>query len=336
MAALDDTLSLGAAGTPIPSADQGELIDPSPFVRRTERGEAELELLVRGARCAGCIRKIEGGLAVLPGVASARLNLSTGKLAVRFDPAVAAPAAVSRTLQDLGYHAAPFDPGQAIADSDAEGRRLVRCMAVAGFAAANVMLLSISVWAGHDGEMAGATRGVFHWLSAAIALPAAVYAGRPFFASAWGALRRGRANMDVPISLAVVLALGLSLYETARGGRDAYFDAAVVLLFFLLIGRTLDHRLRARARAAARGLLALQASTARRIEPDGRAAAVAARDVRPGDRSCSPRAIGSRWTWWWRRACRRPTFRSPPARPRPSRWGRATRSSPVSSTSPNG
>jgi Cu2+-exporting ATPase len=284
MAAVTDVLAgPGCPTTGSPPVDRTMLVDPRPFVR-THDGESELDLLVRGARCAGCMRKIEGGLAATPGVAAARLNLSTGKLAVRFDASRLPPAAIVRKLADLGYPATPFDPAKAEADVDAEGRRLLRCLAVAGFAAANVMLLSVSVWSGHDGEMAGATRALFHWISALIAMPAAAYAGRPFFESAWRALRRGRANMDVPISLGVLLALALSLYETALGGQHAYFDAAVGLLFFLLIGRYLDHQLRARARAAARELLAMQAATASRIEADGRVVAVAAGDVRPGDR----------------------------------------------------
>lgn len=255
--------------------------DPGPFVRRDGDADA-IELLVRGAKCAGCIAKIEGGVGALPGVSAARLNLSTGKLAVRFDADRLPPARITETVERLGYGAAPFDPSEALALEDEDGARLLRCLAVAGFAAANVMLLSISVWAG--GEMNASTVALFHWISAAIALPAAAYAGRPFFESAWASLKARGANMDVPISLAVTLALGLSLYETVTGGLHAYFDAAVTLLFFLLIGRWLDHRLRARARSAARDLLALQAATATRVEPDGRILAIPARDVRPGDR----------------------------------------------------
>jgi len=258
-----------------------EAADPTPFVRRS--GDvASLELAVFGAKCAGCIAKIEKGVAGMPGVASARLNLSTGKLAVSWRDAAFDPRSIIGKVASLGYRAAPFDPARVAAARDNEGRDLLRALAVAGFAAANVMLLSVSVWSGR-GEMGSATRDFLHWVSAAIAMPAAAYAGRPFFRSALASLKAGRANMDVPISLAVVLALSFSLFETAKSGEHAYFDAAVMLLFFLLIGRYLDHRLRAAAKSAAKDLLALQAPVAARLSASGVVESIAARDIAPGD-----------------------------------------------------
>ena len=258
--------------------------DPSPFVKQLADGVSRLELSVFGVKCGGCISKIEGGLNQIDGVESARLNLSTGKLAVTWRGNAVAPIAIAEKIDQLGYRAQAFDPDAQAASVDAEGRLLLRCLAVAGFATANIMLLSVAVWAGSSGEMGPATRGFMHWVSAMIALPAALYAGRPFFRSAINALRAGHANMDVPISLAVILALSLSIYETLNDGHDAYFDASVMLLFFLLIGRYLDHRLRIRARAAAQNLLALQSTTANRLLDGDAVEQIAARDIEPGDR----------------------------------------------------
>jgi P-type Cu2+ transporter len=231
------------------------------------------------------MRKIETGVAELAGVTSARLNLSSGRLSIRWNNDRIDPRMIVQRVIDLGYQAQPFDPSEAQKQVDEEGRHLLTCMAVAAFAAMNIMMFSVPIWSAHfNGEMADGTKTMFHWISAAIALPTAAYSGQPFFKSAWLALRKGRANMDVPISLGVLLASGLSVYETIRGGEYAYFDAVAMLLFFLLIGRYLDHALRQKARQAARDLLALQAVTAARLADDGTATSVAIADIRPGDR----------------------------------------------------
>ena len=256
-------------------------IDPEAFVR-TRGGHQEIDLLVSGVHCAGCISRVETTMRDFAGVSNARLNLSTGRLSLAWNgPAVQARAMVKK-LGEIGYPATPFEPETGADAGSQEEKRLVRAMAVAGFATANVMLFSISVWAG-GADMTPETRDFFHWLSALIVLPTVAYSGRPFFSSAWSALKNRHVNMDVPISLAVLLASGLSLYETIKGGEDAYFDAAAMLLFFLLIGRWLHSRLRARAGAAARRLAAMQAASANRLGADGTVKAIPAREVRPHD-----------------------------------------------------
>src|SRR5690606_5887470 len=100
--------------------------------------------------------------------------------------------------------------------------------------------------------------------------------------SAWNAVRHGYTNMDVPISIGVILAFGLSLYDTINGGEHAYFDASVTLLFFLLIGRTLDHVMRERARVAVASLARLAARGATLLMPDGSTVYVPVSDVEPG------------------------------------------------------
>ena len=260
-------------------------IDLTGYLAAGKDGETTLELMVRGARCAACMAKIESAAAAVPHVKRARLNLSTGKLAVTFARAGADPAQVIGAVEDLGYGVGLYDPAAVSDDHDKEGRRLILALGVAAFGAANVMMFTVPVWAGLFGqELEPVTRTVLYWFAAIVATPCALYAGQPFFASAWASLRRGRANMDVPISIGVLLTLAVSFYETFRGGRHAYFDAAVTLIFLLLIGRYLDHTLRARARGAARDLLALQVPVARRLDATGLEHGVPAAAVAVGDR----------------------------------------------------
>ncbi len=248
---------------------------------------AQIALSLPTIHCAACISKIERGLDADPRVISARVNLTLKRASIEAAPEVTAEE-MRALIEGLGYEAHELDPGtlQATA-TDRAGRDLLMRLAVAGFAMMNVMLLSVSVWSGAE----AATRDMFHWISAAITLPAIAFSGMPFYRNAWGALRQGRLNMDVPITLAIVLALVTSLWETMLSGAHAYFDAALALTFFLLAGRYLDHRTRAIARSAAEELTALEVPRATRLtggaEQQVNVSSLAVGDmirVRPGGR----------------------------------------------------
>lgn len=243
-------------------------------------------LIVENMHCGGCIAKVERTLKALPGVANARANLSTKRVTVELRPtATAAPDSLPLldALTGAGFRATEM-AAAAKSDADAIDKDYLKRLAVAGFAAANIMLLSVSVWSGANGDMSGSLQSLFHWLSALIALPAIAYAGQPFFRSAAAALRVRRVNMDVPISLGVTLATAMSVYQTIVGSEQVYFDAAVTLLFFLLIGRALDARMRSRAASAAENLLGLRAQSALVIGADGIPTRTAAKLLAPGMR----------------------------------------------------
>lgn len=238
---------------------------------------ANLYLSLPTIHCAACIGKVERALTALPGVRDARVNLSLKRVAITADTDV--PDRFVAAIAASGYEAYPLDSGVLGQTQDNTGRQLLSRLAVAGFAMMNVMLLSVAVWSGAT----DATRDLFHLISAMIAVPVVGYAAQPFFVSAWTALRVGRLNMDVPISLAILLAVAMSLFETLSSGAHAYFDAALSLTFFLLIGRYLDHRTRAAARSAAKELSALEVQTATRIDAEGQSTKVAVSDLRLGD-----------------------------------------------------
>jgi Cu2+-exporting ATPase len=261
-----------------------EAIDFSSFVERKDDGVAHMTLAVEGIGCAGCIRKIEGGLAKLPGIVDARVNFTERRLAVDWRDGEIDAARIVGALETIGYRAHPFAPQRAEADETRRAKWLLKCLAVAGFAAMNVMLLSVSVWSGDVSDMTGETRDLFHWLSALIALPAVAYAGQPFFASALRALRARHTNMDVPISMGVVLALGLSVYETATHAAHVYFDSALMLLFFLLCGRYLEQAMRRKTKLFAGNLASHKADFAHRLDRGGEVVRVPVAALRAGDR----------------------------------------------------
>jgi P-type Cu2+ transporter len=272
-----------------PSACPACAIAPSAerMAELNRPSKARLMLSLPTAHCAACMSTVENGLQAVPGVQSARVNLTQRRVSIDASPEITAESLIP-ILASLGYEAHELDPGLlSSTESDRQGRELLMRLGVSGFAMMNVMLLSVAIWSGAG----DATRDLFHWISAAIALPTVVFAGQPFFKSAWSSLRVGRLGMDVPISLAIILASSISLFETYNSGHHAYFDAAVMLTFFLLAGRYLDHRTRAVARSAAEELAALEVPRAIRVvdgvEETVAISALAVGDVvrvRPGGR----------------------------------------------------
>jgi len=267
-----------AALRPSPSACPACAAAPLAMDQTPGSTDDQLLLSLPDIHCAACISGVERALLRMPGVHAARVNLTLKRASISASPGVEA-AALATALTDAGYTAFELDHASlSAAVTDQTGRDLAMRLGVAGFAMMNVMLLSVAVWSGAT----DATRDMFHWISAAIAIPAIAFAAQPFFRSAWGALSNRRLNMDVPISLAILLAVGMSVYETAHSGQNAYFDAALSLTFFLLAGRYLDQRTRSVARSAAQTLAALEVPRALLVQ-NGRDTLTAVADLRPGD-----------------------------------------------------
>ncbi|MDG4875299.1 cation-translocating P-type ATPase [Mesorhizobium sp. WSM4935] len=264
-------LEAADAASAVPSSEEVKLAS-----RSLGGGIHQTDLSVPTIHCGACIQSIEAALDSLENVESARVNLSTKRVSILWHGDAVPP--FFAVLGRLGYQAHLFD--REIDEKDRTLSELIRAVAVAGFAAGNIMLLSVSVWSGAD----GATRDLFHWLSALIAIPALAFAGGIYFRSAANALRHGRMNMDVPIVVGVSLAYAMSLYETINHGEHAYFDASVSLLFFLLIGRTLDHVMRERARTAVNGLSRLASRGSLVLGDDGKREYLPLAELMPGMR----------------------------------------------------
>ena len=254
--------------------------DAAPLAERVAGAAAargDLVLSLPTAHCATCITDVERALLAQPGVRAARVNLTLRR--VMIDAPGRSAEDLIPVLEKIGYEAHELD-ASVLSSTAAErqGRDILMRIGVSGFAMMNIMILSVAVWSGAT----GATRDMFHWISAVIALPTVIFAGKPFFVSAWNSLKAGRLGMDVPISLALILASAISLFETLHSGTHAYFDAAVMLCFFLLVGRYLDFRTRAVARSAAEELTALEVPRATLLR-DGTEQVVNVADLAPGD-----------------------------------------------------
>ncbi|MGH1483013.1 MAG: heavy metal translocating P-type ATPase [Geminicoccales bacterium] len=260
-----------------------DAIAADAFVRDLGNGLASLSCSIDGMHCGACATKIERGLERVNGVALAQANATTKRLRIVWDPGLAKTADLIETVRGLGFTAHAYaEPGEKSRNDQSETNLLIP-LAVAGFGMMNIMGLSFASWAGLVSDMSAGTQALMHGLSAAIAVPVAVYAGAVFYSPAWTALRHGRMTMDLPITLAIITTMIASLHGTFTGSDHVYFDAAISLIFFLLIGRVLDQMLRRRSDAASSALRELSGGAARRLGMDGALECVLVDALKPGD-----------------------------------------------------
>jgi Cu2+-exporting ATPase len=240
-----------------------EKLDISEFVLREESGQNSLNLMVQGMHCAACIWLIESILKKQKDVVDARINLSKKTLFLRWLGEAKRGNDLIELIQEIGYKLLPFD--QEILDSTEKKYNdgILRALAVAGFGAGNIMLFSFSLWFADANQMGIQTRNLLHFFSSLIALPVIIFSARPFFSSAYQSIKQGYPNMDLAISIAIFLACVVSLLETFRSANHVYFDSAVMLTFFLLIGRYLDLKARKKAFAIATEFTLLSANFGR-------------------------------------------------------------------------
>lgn len=236
------------------------------LVQTNEDQSKTISFLVKGVHCAGCIQKIESSLLSEEAVKAARLNFSTGRLNLSWDGPTELANDFADKISALGYGVHPYSTDVEKNESEKEWKFLLMCLGVAGFAMGNIMLLSVGLWITSSETMGTGTREFLHWFSALIGIPAVLFSGQPFFRSAIIVLKNRQTNMDVPISLALLLAIGMSMFELLHQGEHVYFDSAVMLMFFLLIGRVLDFKARRSARSAATDLMSTLSGFAQVIE----------------------------------------------------------------------
>lgn len=222
-------------------------IDIENFVQQNDDGSHEITLMVQGLHCAACIWLIENILNKNPDVIKNRVNLTQKTVYIKWQGNLEKFYEITKIINKVGYKLLPIDQELLNKRQEKDDKSLILALSIAGFGAGNLMLLSVGLWFASSQEMGIQTRNLLHFFSALIALPVIIFAGRPFFKSALSSIKAGYPNMDFVISVAIILTSIASLIKTFRGAEHIYFDSAVMLIFFLLIGRFLENKVKKRA-----------------------------------------------------------------------------------------
>ena len=253
-----------------------------------------LTLPVLGMTCASCQHHVEEALRATAGVESARVDLMAHRATVVFDRAAASPAQLVEAIRGAGYDAVlPREDGGSARNEDAtEGATTKAWVTLTAGAAAMLLAMPLETEMGAgDAFLARVLPWLYaipapalRWFLLALTAVVVAWAGRGIYGSAWSALRHGTTNMNTLVSLGTGVAFAYSAYATVwpAPGREVYFDAVLLIVGFLLLGKALESRAKRRARAALDSLSRLRPATARRLV-DGVQTVVPLEEVRPGD-----------------------------------------------------
>ena len=244
-----------------------------------QQGEAEATFIIDGISCAACAWLIEHRVGQLPGVKNAVLNLSNHRLVVRWQFDQIAVSSIAEAIYRLGYKASPFSATEQEEQRHREGKLAIRRLAVAGIGTMQVMMMAVPLYVG----MAEQYEFFMRLASMVMTLPVVMFSARPFFTAALRDLRTRHLTMDVPVSLAIVLAFCSSIWSTLNQGIEVYFDSVCMFTFFLLLGRFLEMRARHRMGKAGNNLLTLLPNIALKVGDDGVEHVIASEDIRIGD-----------------------------------------------------
>ncbi len=259
---------------PAASSNQNyeELDDPafqSACVTNLPGGECETELLLEGVHCAACVWLIERLPRVCPGVIESRANIRTRSAVVRYAPDRVPLSRVAQALDKLGYAAHPARGAGAREARRKEDRKFLIRVGVAGAIAGNVMLLAIALYGGALSGIDEFWEHTLRYYSMGLGLLSLVWPGRVFFRGAIAALRTRTAHLDIPVALALAVGGIWGSYNTLTQSGEIYFDSLSVLVFFLLVGRWVQHRQQRGAADQVELMLTLTPTSAERLLDDG-------------------------------------------------------------------
>ncbi|HET7795677.1 MAG TPA: cation-translocating P-type ATPase [Rhizobacter sp.] len=250
--------------------------------------QAEAVFALQGMYCGACAGVIEAALMRVPGVALAEVNGASKRARVRWRPEVSAATVLFDAVERAGYRAMPalHEPAQAAARREA--RQALWRLFVAGFCMMQVMMLTTPGYLAAPGDIAPDLEALMRWAGWVLSVPVLLFASGPFFQGAWRSLRQRRMGMDVPVALGIAITFvagtAATFDPTGPFGHEVYLDSMTMFVTFLLAGRWLEARARARSTEALDALLNRLPASVDRIGDDGRIEPVPVSHLRVGDR----------------------------------------------------
>ncbi len=246
----------------------------------TQNDTSQIQLTIGGIVCAACGWLIEKQLAKIPGVVQVGVNVAAKRAFVSWSPANISLSEILRRIEDIGYHASPFQADKHEAIFQAEHKRYLKRLGLAGLMTMQVMMLTFGVYFDWFDDIDRQSLSYFNWVSLCLSTPVLLYSAGGFYASALNALKVRMVNMDVPISIALLATYLSGIWATVQQQGQTYFESLCMFVFLLLLSRYLEHSARYKAAQTSANMLRYMPLTANLLE-DAQLSPVLAKNLSP-------------------------------------------------------
>ena len=266
---INRTASLPTQMTRLEAYDHDEIKSQFVYV---QDGMSVAELSVNNLRCAACTWLIESRLDELEGIDKCQVNLTNQRMRVIWDESKLPISRILAVINEIGYEAKPYRQDTHEAMLARHNNQMLIRLGIAALGSMQAMMYAVAIYFGEYSDMLIFQRDFLRWVSLFVSTPVFFYAGIPFFTSAWSAIRARQVNMDVPVSIALIVTFSASLFATITGQGETYYDSVSMFIFFLLAGRYIEHNARLKAATMANDLVVVEPVLVQKIAEDKDAA----------------------------------------------------------------
>jgi Cu2+-exporting ATPase len=229
-------------------------------------GFKETILTIEGISCSACAWLIEMQVSKLDGINKINVNATTQRATVQWQESQVKLSKILSLIDKIGYHGLPFKASTAEKVNKKQAKDFIRRLGISGILMMQVMMIAFGLYFGAFADMAEHNVVYLRWVSLFLTIPIVTYGAYPFYKSAFFALKARQLSMDVPVSIAIILAFLASTWATFTQQGEVYFESVSMFTFLLLIGKFLEFRARSRAADVSANLLKLMPMTATKIE----------------------------------------------------------------------
>ncbi len=230
-----------------------------------ENNLKEAILTLEGISCAACAWLIEMQLTKLTGIDKITVNATTQRATIKWQDDKVKLSKILNTIEHIGYQALPFKANEVEQRNKIISKTFIKRLGISGILMMQIMMIAIGLYFSDFSDMAEHNIVYLRWVSFILAIPIVLYGAFPFYIGAIKALKLKRLSMDVPVSIAIMLAFSASAWATITEQGEVYFESVSMFTFLLLIGKFLEFRARSHAALVSANLLKLMPMTATKI-----------------------------------------------------------------------